>query len=103
MVSAPALLDVLRYCEVVPLPCQLLSRLVLRVQLALAVPCHCLCFSSEPKRCCKCFRQGKKLFMWGGGGLISSVLGEGEESTSMRVLLVLTCMLPAVVTLGSCA
>jgi len=46
-----------------------------------------LVLSSEPKRCCKRFRQEKELFMWGGGGLILSVLGEGEKTTSTHVLL----------------
>lgn len=36
--------------------------------------------------------------MWRGGGLISSLLWEGEKSASLCVLLLLTCPLPAVVT-----
>lgn len=102
-VSVPALLTVLGYCGVVTLPCWLVLCLILRVQLAPAVPCYCLCSISEPKRCYKCFGQEKKLFMWGGDGLISLVLGEGEKSTSTYVLLVLTCLLPAVITHGICA
>lgn len=79
--------------RVVPLPHRLLSRLVLRMQLALA---RALLLNSRDAA----GTSGK--FMWGGGGLILSVLWEGEKSTSACVLLVLTCLLPAVVTHGSC-